>query len=78
MMVTNIKIMTCVKISVANKHNAIINDLLSDGLSSLERITQDDIKCACSRYYKRIYSHFFNNSHTFCETKDLLTSDVGT
>ena len=70
--------MTWIGVIVDNQRNAIINDLLSDGLSSLERITQDDIKCACSRYYKRIYSHFFNNSHTFCETKDLLTSDVGT
>jgi len=41
-----------------NYQTTIINDMLSDGLSGLEHMTQDDIKCACCRYCKISVSLF--------------------
>ena len=43
---------------VSNQRNTIINDSLSDGLSSLKHMTQDDIKYTLSRHAKKIDSQF--------------------
>ena len=53
MAVTNIQIMTWIVITVAQQRNAIIADLLSDGLGGLEHMTHDDVKETCSSYAKR-------------------------
>ena len=53
MAVTNIQIMTWIGIGVAQQRNAIISDLLSDGLGGLEHMTHDDVKETCSSYAKR-------------------------
>ena len=53
MAVTNIQILTWIGITVAQQRNAIIADLLSDGLGGLEHMTHDDVKETCSSYAKR-------------------------
>ena len=53
MAVTNMQIMTWIGISVAQQRNAIIADLLSDGLGGLEHMTHNDVKETCSSYAKR-------------------------
>ena len=58
MAITNMKIMACIGISVLNQRNAIISELLSDGLSGLEHMTHDDVKDTCSSYAKRTDSPF--------------------
>ena len=50
MAITNMHIMICIGINVANQRNAIISDLLSDVLSGLEHVTHDDVKDTCSSY----------------------------
>ena len=58
MAVTNTQIMTWIGINVAQEHNAIIADLLSDGLGGLEHMTHDDVKEICLSYAKRTNTLF--------------------
>ena len=58
MAVTNMQIMTWIGIAVAQQRNAIIADLLSDGLGGLEHVTHDDVKETCSSYAKRTDNPF--------------------
>merc|ERR1719296_187280 len=53
MAVKNIQILTWISIFVAQQRNAIIADLLSDGLGGLEHMTHDNVKETCSSYAKR-------------------------
>ena len=53
MAITNMQILTWIGVSVTQQRNAIIADLLSDGLDGLEHVTHDDVKEACSSYAKR-------------------------
>ena len=50
--------MTWISITVANQHNIIINNLLSDGLGSLEYMINNNIKDTCSSYAKRTNTPF--------------------
>ena len=58
MAVRNMKIMTWISMNVAQQHNAIITDLLSDGLGGLEHMAHDNAKETCSSYAKRTDSPF--------------------
>ena len=58
MAITNMQIMTWIGINVVNQRNAIISNLLSDGLGGLEHMTHDDVKDTCSSYAKRTDSPF--------------------
>ena len=53
MAATNIQILTWIGINVAQQRDAIMNDLLHDGLSGLECMTKEEVKDACSSYAKR-------------------------
>ena len=58
MAMTNMQIMTWIDVGVVNQRSAIISDLSSDGLISLEHVTHDDAKDTCSSYAKRTDSPF--------------------
>ena len=58
MAVTNTQIMTWIGINVAQEHNAIIADLLSDGLGGLEHMKHDNMKEPCLSYAKRTVTPF--------------------
>ena len=58
MAITHMQIMTWIGIGVAQLRNAIISDLLSDGLGGLEHMTHDDVKETCLSYAKRTDSPF--------------------
>ena len=50
---TNIQMFTMIGIPDAQSRNAIISDLLSDGLEGLRHMTQEDVRDACVSYAKR-------------------------
>ena len=53
MVLTNINIMTFVGMAVAAQRNAIIADLLPEGLAGLLHMTEDDMGNLCASYAKR-------------------------
>ena len=53
MALTNIQMFTMIGIPDAQSRNAIISDLLSDGLEGLRHMTQEDVRDACVSYAKR-------------------------
>ena len=58
MAATNIQILTWIGVNVAQQRNAIITDLLHDGLSGLEYMTKEEVKDTCSSYAKRTDAPF--------------------
>ena len=53
MVLTNIQIMTFLGIATANERNAIIADLLTEGLAGLTHMTDEEVRDACVSYAKR-------------------------
>ena len=58
MVLSNIAIMTHIGISAAADRNAVIGDFLSDGLSGLALMSDEDVKDACNSYAKRTDGDF--------------------
>ena len=53
MVLTNVQMMTFAGIQPAANRNAIISDLLSEGLDGLTHMTEEEVRDACVSYAKR-------------------------